>query len=70
MHLGSFSFSVISAFLAGTALAATPAQWRSRSVYFLLTDRFARSDGSTTAACDTSARVCSFILASFILLEI
>ncbi|KAL2870833.1 glycoside hydrolase superfamily [Aspergillus lucknowensis] len=27
-----------------TALAATPAQWRSQSVYFLLTDRFARTD--------------------------
>ncbi|EAW10463.1 alpha-amylase [Aspergillus clavatus NRRL 1] len=44
------------AYLAGTALAATPAEWRSQSVYFLLTDRFARSDGSTTAPCDTKDR--------------
>jgi alpha-amylase len=43
--------------LAAAALAATPAQWRSQSVYFLLTDRFARTDNSTTAECDTSVRV-------------
>ncbi|KAL2007729.1 hypothetical protein VTN00DRAFT_7711 [Thermoascus crustaceus] len=54
MHLRLFSF--LSTFVVGTALAATPAQWRSQSVYFLLTDRFARTDGSTTAACDTNAR--------------
>ncbi|KAL4880730.1 glycoside hydrolase superfamily [Aspergillus karnatakaensis] len=32
------------------------AGWRSQSIYFLLTDRFARTDGSTTAPCDLSAR--------------
>lgn len=32
--------------------ALTPAQWRSQSIYQVLTDRFARTDGSTTAACD------------------
>ncbi|KZP19633.1 glycoside hydrolase family 13 protein [Athelia psychrophila] len=37
---------------AGLALAATPADWQTRSIYQLLTDRFARTDGSTTAACD------------------
>ncbi|KAJ5669398.1 hypothetical protein N7462_010468 [Penicillium macrosclerotiorum] len=42
--------------LIGSAMAATPAQWRSQSIYFMLTDRFARTDGSTTASCDTSAR--------------
>ncbi|KAL4764014.1 alpha-amylase [Aspergillus foveolatus] len=41
--------------LAATVLAATPAEWRSQSIYFLLTDRFARTDNSTTAECDTSA---------------
>ncbi|OJK04081.1 hypothetical protein ASPACDRAFT_1863780 [Aspergillus aculeatus ATCC 16872] len=40
--------------VAATAFAATPADWRSRSIYFLLTDRFARTDNSTTATCDTS----------------
>ena len=34
--------------------AATPAQWRSRSVYQVLTDRFARSDNSTTHPCDVT----------------
>ncbi|KAJ5168960.1 uncharacterized protein N7482_004554 [Penicillium canariense] len=43
--------------LVGSAIAATPAQWRSQSIYFMLTDRFARTDGSTTATCDTSDRV-------------
>ncbi|KAJ5466958.1 hypothetical protein N7475_004710 [Penicillium sp. IBT 31633x] len=40
----------------GSAIAATPAEWRSQSIYFMLTDRFARTDGSTTAACDTEER--------------
>ncbi|KAL2828591.1 family 13 alpha amylase in complex with acarbose [Aspergillus pseudoustus] len=40
--------------LAATALGATPAQWRSQSIYFLLTDRFARTDNSTSAECDTT----------------
>ncbi|PKX92761.1 alpha-amylase [Aspergillus novofumigatus IBT 16806] len=48
--------SLILSCLAGTAFAATPEQWRSQSIYFLLTDRFARTDGSTTASCDTTAR--------------
>ena len=33
--------------------AAKPAQWRERSIYQLLTDRFALADGGTTAPCDT-----------------
>lgn len=46
----------------GLALAATPAEWRSQSIYFLLTDRFARTDGSTTASCNTEDRVGLFTL--------
>jgi alpha-amylase len=30
----------------------TPAQWRQESIYQVITDRFARTDGSTTAACN------------------
>ncbi|EME39503.1 glycoside hydrolase family 13 protein [Dothistroma septosporum NZE10] len=30
----------------------SPAEWRAQSIYQVMTDRFARSDGSTTAACD------------------
>lgn len=42
------------ALLAGAyhASAATPDQWRSRSIYQVVTDRFARTDGSTTHSCD------------------
>ncbi|KFZ09918.1 hypothetical protein V502_08404 [Pseudogymnoascus sp. VKM F-4520 (FW-2644)] len=36
--------------------ALSPAQWRSQSIYQVLTDRFARTDGSTTAACNTAAQ--------------
>lgn len=35
--------------------AATIDDWRSRSIYQLITDRFARTDGSTTAPCDLAA---------------
>ncbi|KAJ3768703.1 glycoside hydrolase family 13 protein [Lentinula raphanica] len=37
------------------SLAANAEEWRSRSVYQVMTDRFARTDGSTTAACDPSS---------------
>jgi alpha-amylase len=43
--------------LSHLAYAATPAQWRSKSIYQVLTDRFARTDGSTTATCNTGDRV-------------
>ena len=37
--------------LFGVTYAATPAQWRSRSIYQVMTDRFARTDQSTSASC-------------------
>jgi len=37
-----------------SALAANADQWRSRSIYQVITDRFARTDGSTSATCDSS----------------
>ena len=40
-----------------TTFAASAAQWRERSIYQILTDRFARTDGSTTAPCNTADRV-------------
>ena len=39
------------------AFAATAEDWRKRSIYELVTDRFARTDGSTTAPCNTGDRV-------------
>ncbi|KAE8414637.1 glycoside hydrolase superfamily [Aspergillus pseudocaelatus] len=40
----------------GPAFAATPAEWRFQSIYFLLTARLARTDGSTTAFYNTEDR--------------
>ena len=39
-----------------TVFAATADQWRGRSIYEVVTDRFARTDGSTTVACNTADR--------------
>lgn len=49
-----FSKAALVAVAFSTVSALTPAQWRSQSIYQVLTDRFARTDGSTTAACDTA----------------
>jgi len=46
--------SLISAALAGLAAAKTTEEWKKRSVYQLLTDRFGRSDGLTTQCADLS----------------
>ncbi|PYH89077.1 alpha-amylase [Aspergillus ellipticus CBS 707.79] len=40
--------------LIGSTLAATTEQWKSRSVYQVMTDRFARTDGSLTYPCNTT----------------
>jgi alpha-amylase len=53
----SLSLSLL--LLGQAAHALTPAEWRSQSIYFLLTDRFGREDNSTTAACNVTQRVCA-----------
>lgn len=40
--------------LRGSTIAVAPVQWRSQSIYFMLTGRFVRTDGPTTKPCDTS----------------
>lgn len=52
----SFSFASLSWFSLAIpyVLSASPEQWRHRSVYQVLTDRFARTDNSTTAACNVA----------------
>jgi alpha-amylase len=40
-----FAFSTV-------AQALSPSGWRAQSIYQVMTDRFARTDGSTTASCD------------------
>ncbi|RDW87069.1 alpha-amylase [Aspergillus mulundensis] len=52
LHLVSL-FTLLS--LLTPSLAANIAAWKSRSVYQTMTDRFARTDGSTTHACNTTA---------------
>jgi len=47
-------FTCLLAGLFSGAQAATPAEWRSRSIYQVVTDRFARADGSTTATCNVN----------------
>jgi hypothetical protein len=38
-------------------IGLTPQQWKSQSIYQVLTDRFARTDGSTTATCNTGDQI-------------
>ncbi|KAF2084296.1 glycoside hydrolase family 13 protein [Saccharata proteae CBS 121410] len=56
MRIGSTTALLGLTVCATLGLAATPAEWRARSIYQVLTDRFAREDNSTTAACDTADR--------------
>lgn len=49
--------AVVLLLLASIVTAATPAEWAGRSIYQLLTDRFARTDGSTNYTCNPRARV-------------
>ena len=53
MHI----FKLFPLLSAAAVNAATAAQWRGRIVYQVLTDRFGRSDGSTSAACNPAAQV-------------
>jgi alpha-amylase len=39
--------------LCQAVFAADGPDWRSRTIYQIVTDRFARTDGSTTTSCDT-----------------
>lgn len=39
------SFAVLSALFAGSAIAGSKQDWKSRAVYQIVTDRFARGDG-------------------------
>ncbi|PWY91510.1 alpha-amylase [Aspergillus sclerotioniger CBS 115572] len=57
--MGSISSlrTLVMAGLLGTSLAATTEQWKSRTIYQTMTDRFARTDGSTTSPCNTTEGV-------------
>jgi alpha-amylase len=53
-----YSYLIISlAYAVTSALTLSPAGWRAQSIYQVLTDRFARTDGSTTATCNTGDQI-------------
>ncbi|KAF2119657.1 Dioscin-alpha-L-rhamnosidase precursor [Lophiotrema nucula] len=52
-----FAASVIVAALGRGCLAASAADWRSRSIYQVFTDRFARTDGSTSYPCNPATNI-------------
>lgn len=56
MALSSSSLYLLLLTITATLVSGlTPAQWRSQSIYQVLTDRFSRPDGSTTACSDLNA---------------
>jgi alpha-amylase len=48
----TYLFTSLFLSLSSLAIAATTEEWKSRSIYQIMTDRFARTDGSTDAPCD------------------
>lgn len=58
MRSATFAFAAASTLLS-VANAATSEQWKQRSIYQIMVDRFARTDGSTTAACEDLSQHCN-----------
>lgn len=57
MVFGSLLPLLVAAAFVAPATSLTPAGWRAQSIYQVMTDRFARTDLSTTASCDSSKGV-------------
>lgn len=57
-NMANFLLILLLSFLSllPTALSANATQWRSQTIYQVLTDRFGRTDNSTTAPCDTGSK--------------
>lgn len=54
--LSKMKLSLLSLLAVASSVAGLSAdEWAKQSVYQVMTDRFARTDGSTTVACDSSA---------------
>ncbi|RDW82548.1 glycoside hydrolase family 13 protein [Coleophoma cylindrospora] len=51
------TFAFLSSLLLTPTNAATEDEWRSRSIYQIITDRFARPDNSTSYACNVTAEL-------------
>lgn len=58
MLAASLAFAAATALL-GVSDAATTEEWKSRSIYQVMVDRFAKTDGSTTDACDDLSVFCN-----------
>ena len=58
MRAVSLALTTASALLSLSS-AASLEEWKSRSIYQVVVDRFARTDGSTTAACDELFLFCN-----------
>lgn len=58
MRATTLTFTAAAA-LSGVVDAATTAEWKSRSIYQVVVDRFAKTDGSTTAECDDMSQFCN-----------
>lgn len=58
MRSATLSIAAASALLS-VSNAATPDEWKSRSIYQIVVDRFARTDGSTTAECEDLSQHCN-----------
>ena len=54
----SIASSIAIAAIAALAEAKTAEEWKSRTVYQLLTDRFAKADGESTDACSDLHNYC------------
>lgn len=54
----SLSVAAATALLSVTD-AATADEWKSRSIYQVMIDRFGLADGSTTAECDDLSQFCN-----------
>ncbi|CAN8098403.1 unnamed protein product [Discula destructiva] len=58
MHSSTRTLATVSALLA-VSNAASSDEWKDRSIYQVMVDRFALTDGSTTAACDDLSQHCN-----------
>ena len=52
-----FQVAVVLTWATSSVVALSPAEWRGQSIYQVLTDRFARTDGSTTTTYNTSDQI-------------
>lgn len=59
MRATSLACATATVFLTNLVDAASLEEWKSRSIYQVMVDRFARTDGSTTAECSELYLFCN-----------